>query len=132
MHFSGQDRGSIIVVVATDAPLIPTQLKRLARRVSLGLGRDGSISGNGSGDIFIAFSTANPGASSDDKIVEIKMFPNEKMDAIFAATVQATEESVINAMVAAVTTTGVNNHKVVALPHDRLREVLKKYNRLAK
>ena len=132
MPFSGQDRGSIIVVVATDAPLIPTQLKRLARRVSLGLGRDGSISGNGSGDIFIAFSTANPSASSDDKVVDLKMFPNEKMDALFAATVQATEESVINAMVAAVTTTGIDNHKVIALPHDRLRDILRKYNRLAK
>lgn len=128
--FSGLDRGSIIVVVATDAPLLSHQLKRLARRVSLGLGRDGSISGNGSGDIFIAFSTANAGASSADKVVDLKMFPNERLDSIFAATVQATEEAIINAMVAAETTTGIDNHKVVALSHDRLREVLKKYNRL--
>jgi D-aminopeptidase len=128
--FSEQDRGSIIVVVATDAPLLAHQLKRLARRVSLGLGRDGSISGNGSGDIFIAFSTANPGAGAADRVVDLKMLPNEKIEPVFAATVQATEEAVINAMVAAETMTGIENHKVIALPHDRLREVLKKYNRL--
>jgi L-aminopeptidase/D-esterase-like protein len=129
--FSGLDRGSIIVVVATDAPLLAHQLKRLARRVSLGLGRDGSISGNGSGDIFIAFSTANPGAGAEDHIVDLKMLPNEKIQPLFAATVQATEEAIINAMVAAETMTGIENHKVIALPHDRLRELLKKYNRLA-
>ena len=124
------DRGSIIVVVATDAPLVAHQLKRLARRVTLGLGRDGSISGNGSGDIFIAFSTANPGAAFADHVVDLKMLPNEKIEPIFAATVQATEEAIINAMVAAETMTGIENHKVIALPHDRLRAVLKKYNRL--
>jgi D-aminopeptidase len=129
-NFSGMDRGSIIVVVATDAPLVAHQLKRLARRVSLGLGRDGSISGNGSGDIFIAFSTANPGASAEDHVVDIKMVPNEMIQPLFAATVQATEEAIINAMVAAETMTGIENHKVIALPHDRLRELLKKYNRL--
>jgi D-aminopeptidase len=128
--FSEQDRGSIIVIVATDAPLISHQLKRLARRVSLGLGRNGSISGNGSGDIFIAFSTANPGAAAADHVVELKMWPNDKIEPLFAATVQATEEAVINAMVAAETMTGINDHKVIALPHDRLRAVLKKYNRL--
>ncbi len=128
--FSGQDRGSIIVVVATDAPLLPHQLKRLARRVSLGLGRTGSISGNGSGDIFIAFSTANPGAGAGDHVVDLKMLPNDMIEPLFAATVQATEEAIINAMVAAETMTGIENHKVIALPHDRLREVLKKYNRL--
>jgi L-aminopeptidase/D-esterase-like protein len=129
--FNGEERGSIIVVVVTDAPLIPSQLKRLARRVSLGLGRDGSISGNGSGDIFIAFSTANPGASSTDRVVDLKMFPNEQMDSLFAGTVQATEEAIVNAMVAAETMTGIENHRVIALPHDQLRAVLKKYNRLA-
>jgi len=128
--FSEQDRGSIIVVVATDAPLISHQLKRLARRVSLGLGRDGSISGNGSGDIFIAFSTANAGATAADHVVDLKMLPNDMIEPVFAATVQATEEAIINAMVAAETMTGIENHKVIALPHDRLREVLKKYNRL--
>ena len=128
--FNESDRGSIIVVVATDAPLLAHQLKRLARRVTLGLGRDGSISGNGSGDIFIAFSTANSGAAFADHVVDIKMLPNEKIEPIFAATVQATEEAIINAMVAAETMTGIENHKVIALPHDRLRAVLKKYNRL--
>ena len=128
--FSESDRGSIIVVVATDAPLLAHQLKRIAHRVTLGLGRDGSISGNGSGDIFIAFSTANPGAAFADKVVDLKMLPNEKIEPLFAATVQATEEAIINAMVAAETMTGIENHKVIALPHDRLRAVLKKYNRL--
>jgi D-aminopeptidase len=128
--FNGEERGSIIVVVATDAPLIPSQLKRLARRVSLGLGRNGSISGNGSGDIFIAFSTANPGTSSADRVVDLKMFPNEEMDPLFAATVQSTEEAIVNAMVAADTMTGIEDHRVIALPHDKLRDVLKKYNRL--
>ena len=126
------DTGSIIVVVATDAPLIPTQLKRLARRVSLGLGRDGSYSGDGSGDLFIAFSTANPGAISPKGLHQIAMLPNGKLDPLFLATVQATEEAVVNAMVAAETMTGINNKTVPALPHDKLREVLKKYNRLAK
>ena len=129
--FNELDRGSIIVVVATDAPLVSHQLKRLARRVSLGLGRNGSISGNGSGDIFIAFSTANSGAAAADHLVDLKMLPNDQLDPLFAATVQATEEAVINAMVAAETMTGIENHKVIALPHDKLREVLKKYNRLA-
>jgi D-aminopeptidase len=129
--FSELDRGSIIVVVATDAPLVSHQLKRLARRVSLGLGRNGSISGNGSGDIFIAFSTANSGAAGADHVVDLKMLPNDLIEPVFASTVQATEEAVINAMVAAETMTGIENHKVIALPHDRLREVLKKYNRLA-
>jgi D-aminopeptidase len=128
--FDGAERGSIIVVVATDAPLVSHQLKRLARRVSLGLGRAGSVSGNGSGDIFIAFSTANPGAAAVDHIVDLKMLPNDKMDELFAATVQATEEAVINAMIAAETMTGIENHKVIALPHDQLHAVLKKYNRL--
>jgi D-aminopeptidase len=128
----GRDQGSIIVVVATDAPLIPTQLKRVAKRVTLGLGRDGSYSGDGSGDIFIAFSTANPGAIGSKGMHHIRMLPNGDLDSIFLATVQATEEAVINAMVAAETMTGINNRKVIALPHDRLREVLKKYNRLMK
>jgi D-aminopeptidase len=129
--FGEVDRGSIIVVVATDAPLLSHQLKRLARRVSLGLGRNGSISGNGSGDIFIAFSTANSGAAAADHVVDLKMLPNDLIEAAFASTVHATEEAVINAMVAAETMTGIENHKVIALPHERLREVLKKYNRLA-
>jgi len=128
----GNDTGSIIVVVATDAPLIPTQLKRVARRVTLGLGRDGSYSGDGSGDIFIAFSTANPEAGRQKGLNHLTMLPNGDLDPIFLATVRATEEAVVNAMVAAETMSGVDNHTVIALPHDRLREVLKKYNRLTK
>jgi len=127
----GDDTGSIIVVVATDAPLLPSQMKRIAKRVTLGLGRLGSISGDGSGDIFIAFSTANPGAGLEQKTTApLQMLPNDRMDALFEATVQATEEAVVNAMVAAKTMTGADGHTVEALPHDRLREVLKKYNRL--
>jgi D-aminopeptidase len=126
------DVGSIIVVVATDAPLIPTQLRRVARKVSLGLGRDGSYSGDGSGDIFIAFSTANPGAADPRGLRHLTMLPNDQLNPVFLATVQATEEAVINAMVAAETMTGFKGHTVMALPHDRLREVLKEHNRLAK
>jgi D-aminopeptidase len=127
-----EDIGSIIVVVATDAPLLPNQLKRVARRVSLGLGRNGSFSGDGSGDIFIAFSTANPGVSGMKGLHQLTMLPNQQLNPIFLATVQATEEAVINAMVAAKTMKGINDYEVIGLPHDRLREVLKKYNRLAK
>src|SRR5271168_4977653 len=105
------DRGSIIIVVATDAPLLPHQLKRLARRASLGLGRDGSISGNGSGDIFIAFSTANSGAARSDGTVRVTLLPNGRMDSLFEATVQATEEAVINALVAAKTMVGRDGNK---------------------
>jgi L-aminopeptidase/D-esterase-like protein len=125
------DNGSIIITVATDAPLLPHQLKRLARRASLGLARTGSTSGNGSGDIFIAFSTANPRAARPSGLPQLTMLPNDRMDALFAATVEATEEAIVNALVAAETMTGADNHKAVAIPHDRLREVLKKYNRLA-
>jgi L-aminopeptidase/D-esterase-like protein len=124
------DVGSIIVVVATDAPLIAPQLKRVAKRVSLGLGRDGSYSGDGSGDIFVAFSTANPGAGSSKGIRQLSMLPNDSLDPIFLATVQATEEAIINAMIAAETMTGIDGHTAIALPHDQLREILKKYNRL--
>lgn len=139
-RLAGKDVGSIIVVVATDAPLIPTQLKRVAKKVSLGLGRDGSYSGDGSGDIFIAFSTANwgadkaPSAQADANdprnLRQLTMLPNDSLDPIFLATVQATEEAVVNSMIAAETMRGINNHEAIALPHDRLRQVLKKYNRL--
>ncbi len=123
--------GSIIVVVATNAPLLPHQLKRLARRVTLGLGRLGSLSGNGSGDIFIAFSTANPQAAGGEGEHPLQMLGNDAMDPLFGATVFATEEAIVNAMVAARDMTGADDHKVYALPHDALRKVLKKYNRLA-
>ncbi len=124
------ERGSIIVVVATDAPLLAHQLKRVARRVSLGLGRNGSISGDGSGDIFIAFSTANSGAGMAKAAVDLKMLPNALLDPVFRATVEATEEAIVNAMVAAHDMTGVDDHRVDGLPHAQLRAVLQKYNRL--
>jgi D-aminopeptidase len=125
-----QETGSIIIVVATDAPLLPHQLKRLARRAALGLARTGSISGNGSGDIFIAFSTANSGAWKPTGLRHVELVPNDQMGPLFEATVQATDEAIVNALVAAQTMTGADNHTVEAIPHDKLREVLKKYNRL--
>jgi L-aminopeptidase/D-esterase-like protein len=124
------EQGSIIIVVATDAPLLPHQLKRLARRASLGLARMGSTSGNGSGDIFLAFSTANASAGSIEKPAAVTMLPNDRMNRIFDSVVQAVEESIVNALVAAETMTGRDDHRVTALPHDRLRDVLRKYNRL--
>ena len=126
-----EDAGSIIIVVATDAPLLPHQVERLARRATLGLARTGSTSGNGSGDIFIAFSTANPNAAAAKSPVNVSMLPNDSLDPVFEATVQATEEAIINAMVGAETMTGATGSHVVALPHDQLQDVLKKYNRLA-
>ncbi|MGE5726669.1 MAG: P1 family peptidase [Acidobacteriota bacterium] len=126
------DMGSIIVVVATDAPLLPHQLKRIARRVTLGLGRNGAIAGNGSGDIFIGFSTANQGAFNYLKITHLAMMANDQLDPVFEATVQAVEEAEVNAMVAAKTMVGRDGHTAIALPHDQLRQVLKKYNRLEK
>jgi D-aminopeptidase len=123
------DVGSIIIVVATDAPLLPHQLKRIARRAALGLARTGSVSGNGSGDIFIAFSTANPRADQPPGPNSVLTVSNERISPLFTATVEATEEAIVNAMVAAKTMTGIDGHTVIALPHQRLQEVLKKYNR---
>ncbi|HKZ53340.1 MAG TPA: P1 family peptidase [Candidatus Acidoferrales bacterium] len=125
------ETGSIIIVVATDAPLLPHQLKRLTRRAALGLARNGSVASNGSGDIFIAFSTANPGAAAPTGMASLAMLPNEEMNPLFEATVEATEEAVINALVAAETMIGIDNHQVIALPHDRLQQVLEKYGRLS-
>jgi D-aminopeptidase len=127
----GEDTGSCIAVVATDAPLLPNQLKRLARRVSLGLARTGTISGNGSGDLFIAFSTANKNSWAPDQITHsVQTIPNDLLDPIFTGVVQATEEAVVNALVDNQTMIGADNHRIEALPHDRLRELLQKYNRL--
>jgi L-aminopeptidase/D-esterase-like protein len=125
------DLGSIIIVVATDAPLLPHQMKRLARRATLGMARTGATSGNGSGDIFLAFSTANRQAAAKSGVASVSMLSNESISPLFAATVQATEEAIVNALVAAETMVGADGHRAVALPHDRLREVLRKYNRLA-
>lgn len=131
MPRTGQnDAGSIIVVIATDAPLLAHQLKRIAERASLGIGRTGGLGSNGSGDIFIAFSTANDGAAGSAGPVRIDMLPNDLINPLFAATVQATEEAIINAMIAAETMEGIDGHVVHAIPHDRLRAVLRKYGRL--
>ena len=127
----GEDTGSCIAVVATDAPLLPNQLKRLARRVSIGLARTGTISGNGSGDLFVAFSTANKNSWAPDQVTHsVATIPNDLMDPIFTGVVQATEEAVVNALVDNETMVGANNHRVEALPHDRLSQLLEKYNRL--
>jgi L-aminopeptidase/D-esterase-like protein len=126
-----QDTGSIIILVATDAPLLPHQLKRLARRATMGLARTGSISGNGSGDLFLAFSTAAR-ITSTEGVSDVRMLANDSMDPLFQATVQATEEAIVNAMVAAGTMTGVDGHRVIGLPHDQLVSVMKKYNRLSR
>ncbi len=125
-----QREGSIIIVVATDAPLLAHQVKRLGRRAALGLARTGSISGNGSGDIFMAFSTANPGAAGAKDLAQLKMLPNGRLGPVFQATVEATEEAIINAMMASETIVGRDDHKVVALPHDEVRAVMRKYGRL--
>ena len=126
-----EGQGSIIVVIATDAPLLPNQLKRLAQRASLGIGNVGGRGENSSGDIFIAFSTANATeASKDEGISQLTMLPNERINPLFWATAQATEEAIINAMIAAETMKGLGGNTVYALPHKRLKEIMKKYNRL--
>ncbi|MBK7170167.1 MAG: P1 family peptidase [Gammaproteobacteria bacterium] len=127
---SDRDLGSIIAVVATDAPLLPHQLKRIARRVSMGIARTGSVASNSSGDIFIAFSTANTGAAKASGLPALHMLPNERITPLFAATVYATEEAIINALVAAETMDGYAGHRAIELPEQRLRAVLRKYNRL--
>ena len=124
-----KETGSIIIVIATDAPLLPHQLKRLARRASLGLARTGSVSGNGSGDLFIAFSTANQhAADSSPPTRTIETMPNDLMDPLFTATVEATEEAIINALVDNHDMTGRDDHKVLALPHDRLQQLLREHD----
>jgi D-aminopeptidase len=124
------EQGSIIVVVATNAPLLPHQLKRIAQRVSLGIGKVGGIGGNGSGDIFIAFSTANKNSFSREKETTATMFSNDQMGALFNATIQATEEAIMNALVAGTTMKGVNDNTVYGLPHEAVIRILKKYNRI--
>ena len=126
-----QDSGSIIIVVATDAPLLPHQVKRLARRAALGLGRTGSVAGNGSGDIFIAFSTANAAAATESrKVVPVEMLPNDQMGPLFEATVGATEEAILNALVAGRTMTGRGGNTVLGMPLQRVREILKRHDML--
>jgi L-aminopeptidase/D-esterase-like protein len=126
-----RDEGSIIVVVATDAPLLPHQLKRLATRVSLGVGRQGGFGGNSSGDIFIAFSTANPRAwFNDQPVTDVKMLPNDRITPLFQATAQATEAAITNALLAAETMTGANDLRIYAMPVDRMLAAMRKYGRL--
>ncbi|WP_205656086.1 DmpA family aminopeptidase [Algoriphagus formosus] len=125
-----EERGSIIVIVATDAPLLPHQLKRLARRVPIGISRVGGYGGNGSGDIFIAFSTANSGAADRVDTQQLTMIPNDKISSLFEAVAQATEESILNALVAAETMVGKNNTTVYELPEDEVIALLKKYGRI--
>jgi L-aminopeptidase/D-esterase-like protein len=127
----GDRDGSIIVVVATDAPLLPHQLERLARRVPMGIARLGGTASNGSGDIFIAFSTANPGSAATSGRTTLDWLPNDDLNPFFVATVEATEEAIVNALVAAQAMTGARG-TVHALPHDQLREILRRYNRLAR
>ena len=122
--------GSIIVVIATDAPLLAHQMKRLARRVPMGVGKVGGYGSDGSGDIFIAFSTANSNVAFSDGTVNVEMLPNWMISPLFEATVQAVEEAIVNTLVAAETMEGINNNKVWALPHDRLIQIMKKYNRI--
>ena len=124
------EQGSIIVVVATDAPLMPHQLKRLATRVSLGIGREGGFGGNGSGDIFIAFSTANESTWSSDSVTTLRMATNDRISPLFQATAQATEAAITNALLAAETTTGANDLRVYAMPVDRLMAAMRKYGRI--
>jgi L-aminopeptidase/D-esterase-like protein len=130
MYRDLMEQGSIIVVVATDAPLLPHQLKRIAQRVSLGIGKVGGIGGNGSGDIFIAFSTANKNSFSREKETTAIVFSNDLMGALFNATIQATEEAIINALVAGKTMKGINDNTVYGLPHEAVIKILKKYNRI--
>jgi D-aminopeptidase len=125
-----EDQGSIIVVVATDAPLLPHQLKRIATRVALGVARTGGFGGNSSGDIFLAFSTANARTAGAEGVQRVEMIPNAAMNALFYGTVQATEEAILNAMLAATTMTGADGLRIHALPHDRLLAALRKYGRL--
>jgi L-aminopeptidase/D-esterase-like protein len=125
-----EEVGSIIVVVATDAPLLPHQLKRLAKRVGLGIGRMGGIGGDSSGDIYLAFSTANAEAANPDSAVTLRMWPNDRINPLFEATIDATEEAITNAMVAAETMTGADGYRVYALPTDQVVALLKKAGRI--
>lgn len=122
--------GSIIVVLATDAPFLPHQLKRISQRIPLGIGLVGGRGSNGSGDIFLSFSTANENAFNRDNTTTVKTFSNDLITPFFEATVQVVEEAIVNAMIAAETMEGINGNKVYALPHDLLIDVLKKYNRV--
>lgn len=121
--------GSIIVVVATDAPLIPSQCKRLAQRATVGLARVGSVGHNGSGDIFIAFATGNHLPDAGNDLINLQMLPHHHMNELFEGVAEATEEAILNALCAADTMTGYQGRVVQALPLDKLQEAMKKYHR---
>jgi L-aminopeptidase/D-esterase-like protein len=125
-----REQGSIIAIIATDAPLLPHQLRRLARRAALGIGRMGGIAGSGSGDLFVAFSTAPTGKPEQSGVASVRMLQDDRIDPVYEAAVQATEEAIINALLAAETMTGADDFRVPALPHDRLRAILRRYGRL--
>ena len=125
-----KETGSIIIVLATDAPLLPEQLKRLAHRIPLGLTRTGAIGGNSSGDIFIAFSTANKNAFSNTEEKQVTTMANDRMNALFTATIQATEEAIINALFAGETMDGINGNKAYGMPKERVIQIMKQYNRI--
>jgi D-aminopeptidase len=124
-----EEQGSIIIIVATDAPLLPHQLERIARRATMGLARTGATSGNGSGDIFLAFSTENAGVAAAPREIHVSMLSNARISALFSATVEATEEAIINALIAGEAMTGVQGHRVEAISHERVRDLLRKYGR---
>ncbi|MES2692348.1 MAG: P1 family peptidase [Verrucomicrobiota bacterium] len=136
------ETGSILIIIATDAPLLPHQLKRLARRASLGLARTGAVSGNGSGDLFLAFSTANAPAATREGNAgdgaqefapsEVKALTNDAMNPLFESTVEATEEAIVNALIAGETMTGRDDRRIEGIPHGSVKEILKAHNRLAK
>jgi D-aminopeptidase len=128
--FTEDEKSSIIIVIATDAPLLPHQLKRIARRAPLGIGLVGGTGSNGSGDLAIAFSTANQSAAKKSGISESRFLPNALLNSLFLATIQATEEAIVNAMIAAETMIGINGNTVYGIPHKRLQEILKRYQRL--
>jgi L-aminopeptidase/D-esterase-like protein len=125
-----KETGSILIVIGTDAPLLPQQLKRVAKRAAMGLARLGSVSGNGSGDLFVAFSTANPEAGSGAGVRTARFLSNDDLDPVFEAAVQATEEAIVNAMIGADTMKGFEGHTAIGLPHDRLKAALAKFNKL--
>jgi L-aminopeptidase/D-esterase-like protein len=127
-----RDTGSIIIVVATDAPLLPHQMKRMARRAALGLARTGSVAGNGSGDLFVAFSTANARVADKEGTTALQMLPNDRMGPLFEATVGATEEAIVNALVAGRTMRGRDGHEVPGLPLEKVRDLLRRHGLLVR
>jgi L-aminopeptidase/D-esterase len=130
LHEPKRKDGSVIIIIATDAPLLPSQLKLVAKRAALGIARTGSFAHNGSGDIFLAFSTQSPVTNAKGTHQTWQVLSKEAIDRVYKATVEATEESVINALIAAETMTGINGNTFYGIPHEQVKKILKKYNRL--